>query len=108
MVEMGCTNWEAGLTSRDISVSPSIVMPRRSIVMPRHELLSVPQASKISIQPQPYLKAGLLLATPTSFWQHRIEPPFAFPQQLLQMTKMFSSRPPTFLSMKTNELTNAV
>ena len=46
MVEMGCTNWEAGLTSSDISVSPPIVMPRRSIVMPRHELPSVPQASK--------------------------------------------------------------
>ena len=45
-VEMGCTNWEAGLTSSDVSVSPTIVMPRRSIVMPRHELLSVPQASK--------------------------------------------------------------
>ena len=39
MVEMGCTNWEAGLTSSDISVSPSIVMPRRY-------LLCVPQASK--------------------------------------------------------------
>ena len=38
-VEMGCTNWEAGLTSSDISVSPSIVMPR-------HHLLCVPQASK--------------------------------------------------------------
>ena len=105
MVEMGCTNWEAGLTSSDISVSPSIVMPRRSIVMPRHELLSVPQASKNFIEPQPHLKAGLLLATPTSFWQHRIEPPFAFPQQLLQVTRIFSLRPPTFLSIKTNELT---
>ena len=39
MVEVGCTNWEAGLTSSDISVSPSIVMPRRY-------LLCVPQASK--------------------------------------------------------------
>ena len=39
MVEMGCTNWEAGLTSSDISISPSIVMPRRY-------LLCVPQASK--------------------------------------------------------------
>ena len=38
-VEMGCTNWEAGLTSSDISASPSIVMPRLY-------LLSVPQASK--------------------------------------------------------------
>ena len=38
-VEMGCTNWEAGLTSSDISVSPSIVMPRRY-------LLCVRQASK--------------------------------------------------------------
>ena len=46
MVEMGCTNWEAGLTSSDISVSPTIVMLRRFIVLPRHELLSIPQASK--------------------------------------------------------------
>ena len=38
-VEMGCTNWEAGLTSSDISVSPSTVTPR-------HHLLYVPQASK--------------------------------------------------------------
>ena len=45
-VEMGCTNWEAGLTSSDVSVSPSIVMPQRSIVMPRSYLFSVPQASK--------------------------------------------------------------
>ena len=50
MVEMGCTNWEAGLTSSDISVSPSIVIPHRSIVMPRHELLSVPQASKFLLK----------------------------------------------------------
>ena len=45
MVEMGCTNWEAGLTSSDISVSLSIVMPRPSIAMPRHEP-SVSQVSK--------------------------------------------------------------
>ena len=45
MVEMGCTNWEAGLTSSDISVSLSIVMPRPSIVTPRHEP-SVSQVSK--------------------------------------------------------------
>ena len=38
MVKMGCTNWEAGLTSSDISVSLSIVMPRPSIVMPPTEL----------------------------------------------------------------------
>ena len=48
MVEMGCTNWEAGLTSSDISVSLSIVMPRRSIVLPRHEP-SVPQVSKFKL-----------------------------------------------------------
>ena len=52
-----------------------------------------------------YLEAGLLLATPTSFWQHHIEPQSAFPQQLLQIIKIFSLRPPTFLSTKTNELT---
>ena len=34
-VEIGCTNWEAGLTSSDISVSSSIVMPG-------HQLLCVP------------------------------------------------------------------
>ena len=55
--------------------------------------------------PLPQLKLESLLATPTSFWQHRIEPPFAFPQQILQVTKIFSLRPPTFLSIKTNELT---
>ena len=27
MVEMGCTNWEAGLTSSNISANPSTVMP---------------------------------------------------------------------------------
>ena len=86
MVEMGCTNWEARLTSSDISVSPSIVMPRRSIVMPRHELLSVPQVTTDPLHPLPQLKLELLLATPTSFWQHPIKPPFAFPQQLLQVT----------------------
>ena len=52
-----------------------------------------------------YLEAGWLLATPTSFWQHHIETQSAFPQQLLQVTKIFSLRPPTFLSIKTNELT---
>ena len=46
-----------------------------------------------------------MLATPTSFWQHHIEPQSAFPQQLFQVTKIFSLRPPTFLSIKTNELT---
>ena len=51
------------------------------------------------------LEAGLLLAIPTSFWQHHIEPLSAFPQQLLQVIKIFSLRPPTFLSIKTNELT---
>ena len=51
------------------------------------------------------LEAGCLLATPTSSWQHHIEPQSAFPQQLLQITKIFSLRPPTFLSIKTNELT---
>jgi hypothetical protein len=52
-----------------------------------------------------YLEAGWLLATPTSFWQHHIEPQSAFPQHLLQVTKIFSLRPPAFLSTKTNELT---
>ena len=51
------------------------------------------------------LEAGCLLATPTSSWQHHIEPQSAFPRQLLQITKIFSLRPPTFLSIKTNELT---
>ena len=102
MVEMGCTNWEAGLTSSDISVSLSIVMPRRSIVMPRHEP-SVLQVSYISIEPVPHhLEAGLLLAIPTSFWQHRIEPPSAFPQHL-QISRILSLLPPIFLQ-KTNEL----
>ena len=95
MVEMGCTNWEAGLTSSDISVSPSIVMPRRSIVMPRHELPSVPQVTTDPLHPLPQLKLELLLATPTSFWQHRIGPPLAFPQQLqvtdIQLTSSFIS-----------------
>ena len=40
-----------------------------------------------------------------NFWQHHIEPPFALPQQILQVAKIFSLRPPTFLSIKTNELT---
>ena len=63
MVEMGCTNWEAGLTSSDISVSPSIVMPRRY-------LLSVPQASKSLSNLKPFkswVVAGntdILLAAP--------------------------------------------
>ena len=34
-----------------------------------------------------------------------LNPNPAFPQQLLQITKTFSLRPPTFLSTKTNELT---
>ena len=105
MVEMGCTNWEARLTSSDISVSPSIVMPRRSIVMPRHELPSVPQVTTDPLHPLPQIKLESFLATPTSFWQHRIEPPFAFPQKILQVAKIFSLSPPTFLSIKTNELT---
>ena len=98
MVEMECTNWEAGLTSNDISVSPSIVMPRRY-------LLCVPRASKSLLNLKPFFKTGSLLATPTSFWQHRIGPLFAFPQQLLQVTRIFSLHPPTFLSTKINELT---
>ena len=52
-----------------------------------------------------YLEAGWLLATPTSSWQHHIESQCAFPQQLLQISKIFSLRPPIFLSIKTNELT---
>ena len=69
-VEMGYTNWEARLTSSDISVSPSIVMPRRSIVMPRRYLLSVPQASKYLLHLKPsksWVIAGnpdILLAAP--------------------------------------------
>ena len=51
------------------------------------------------------LEAGCLLATPTSSWQHHIEPQSAFPQQFLQITKLFSLCPSTFLSTKTNELT---
>ena len=74
MVEMGCTNWEAGLTSSDISVSPSIVMPRRSIMIPRQELPSVPQVTTDPLHPLPQLKLESLLATPTSFWQHHIGP----------------------------------
>ena len=57
-VEIGRTNWD-GRTSSDISVSPSIVMPRRY-------LLSVPQASKYLLNLKPS-KSWLLLATPTSF-----------------------------------------
>ena len=63
MVEMGCTNWEAGLTSRDNSLSPSIVMPRRY-------LLCVPQASKYLLNLKPskcWVVAGntdILLAAP--------------------------------------------
>ena len=70
MVEMGCTNWEAGLTSSDISVSPSIVMPRRSIVMSRRYLLSVPQASKYLLTLKPFKSwvgtgnTDILLAAP--------------------------------------------
>ena len=45
-VKMGCTIWEAGLTSSDISVSPSIVMPHRY-------LLCVPQASKYLLNLKP-------------------------------------------------------
>ena len=62
-VEMGCTNWDAELTSRDISVSPSIVMPRRY-------LLCVPQASKYLLNLMPsksWVVAGntdILLAAP--------------------------------------------
>ena len=67
-VEMGCTNWEAGLTSSDISVSLSIVMPRR--YLPRRYLLSVPQASKYLLHLKPsktWVVAGntdILLAAP--------------------------------------------
>ena len=62
-VEMGCTNWEARLTSSDISVSPSIVMPRRY-------LLCVPQAikSRLNLKPSKcWVVAGntdILLAAP--------------------------------------------
>ena len=80
-------------------------MPRHSTVVPPIELAA---GHLIAFNPVPrlcYLEAGWLLATPTSFWQHHIEPQCAFPQQLLQITKIFSLRPPTFLSIKTNELT---
>ena len=46
MVEMGCTKWEAGLISSDISVSPSIVMPRRSTVVPPNDF-TVLQVNKV-------------------------------------------------------------
>ena len=98
MVEMGCTNWEAGLTSSDISVSPSIVMPRRY-------LLCVPQASKSLSNLKPSKCWGRC-------WQHRH--PFGstasdhrlpFLGNFFKL-QIFSLRPPTFLSTKTNELTN--
>ena len=84
-------------------------MSRHSIVVPPNERMSSFAAGHlIAFDPLPrlrYLEAGLLLATLTSFWQHHIEAQCAFPQQLLQITKIFSLRPPTFLSIKTNELT---
>ena len=58
----------------------------------------------IAFDPLPhlrYLEAGLLLATPTSFWQHHIEPQSAFPQQLLQVTKIFSLRSDTPIGIPT-------
>ena len=55
MVEMGCTNWETGLTGSDDSISPSIVMLRRSTVMPRYEPLSVPQVTSDPLHTLPQL-----------------------------------------------------
>ena len=77
-------------------------MPRHSIVVLPSKLPYCRSLNSLRLR---YLEAGWLLATPTSFWQHHIEPQLAFPQQLLQITKIFSLRPPTFLSIETNELT---
>ena len=108
MVEMGCTKWEAGLISSDTSVS--LFHCDTSSFHCGASRLSYPTAgdnfAKLILDMRCIiLEAGCLLATPTSSWQHHIEPQFAFPRQLLQITKIFSLRPPTFLSTKTNELT---
>ena len=109
MVEMRCTKWEAGLTSNDTSVS-LFHCDTSSFHCGASKLLPFPTAgdnfAKLILDMRcVILEAGCLLATPTSSWQHHIEPQSAFPQQLLQITKIFSLRPPTFLSTKTNELT---
>ena len=109
MVEMRCTKWEAGLTSNDTSVS-LFHCDTSSFHCGASKLLPFPTAGDnfaklISDMRCIILEAGCLLATPTSSWQHHIEPQSAFPRQLLQITKIFSLRPPTFLSTKTNELT---
>ena len=96
-VGMGCTNWDAGLTSSDISVSLSITMPARTS--------SAPCFSGKSLQSLLPQALGSLLATPTSCWHHRIGPTSAFPQQLLQVSRTLSLLPPTFPSTKTNEPT---
>ena len=109
MVEMRCTKWEAGLISNDTSVS-LFHCDTSSFHCGASKLLPFPTAghnfAKLILDMRcVILEAGCLLATPTSSWQHHIEPQSAFPQQLLQITKIFSLRPPTFLSTKTNELT---
>ena len=109
MVEMRCTKWEAGLISNDTSVS-LFHCDTSSFHCGASKLLPFPTAgdnfAKLKLDMRcVILEAGCLLATPTSSWQHHIEPQSAFPQQLLQITKIFSLRPPTFLSTKTNELT---
>ena len=78
MVEMRCTKWEAGFTSNDTSVS-LFHCDTSSFHCGASELLSFPTAgdnfAKLILDMRCIiLEAGCLLATPTSSWQHHIEP----------------------------------